>query len=240
MCSDERMRGFHFMLRINFIGRYDRFKTDVLKSIPVVTPLRGQIFQRKRQHETKVFLQKAEIVLYKASAAFTLLKLHCVSRALSSAQIDFNFAFPFPNPRNPIARRLNSRDSDNVPGIQPQTKAMRSPTVATKPRGRNHDRHVSGTGTRGLPKKGGAGGKTVWGSEMDQDPVACLDKNDPNYNSDDEQVDADAPPQLELTPPTMPQQTDEQAGTQPGNATETSGSSDVSSPGTNAPAATSG
>lgn len=77
---------------------------------------------------------------------------------------------------------------------------MRSPvrSPASKGRGRFHDRH-SGTGTRGLPKKNGAGGKTVWGSEMDQNPVACLDKKDPNYNSDEEQ-----PPQLELTPATLP------------------------------------
>lgn len=43
----------------------------------------------------------------------------------------------------------------------------------------------SRTGLRGLPKKGGAGGKGVWGrpgSELDA--VVALDENDPNYDSD--------------------------------------------------------
>lgn len=73
-------------------------------------------------------------------------------------------------------------------------KTMRSParSPVANPRGRPFDRH-SATGTRGLPKKKGAGGKGVWGAEMDQQPVAFLDKNDPNYDSDN-----DAPPQLEL------------------------------------------
>ena len=59
------------------------------------------------------------------------------------------------------------------------------------------DRH-SGTGTRGLPKKNGAGGKTVWGSAMDQAPLNHLDKNDPNYDSDEEVLVA--PPDISLTP----------------------------------------
>eukprot|EP00871_Galdieria_phlegrea_P001070 jgi/Galph1/1964/GphlegSOOS_G664.1 len=37
---------------------------------------------------------------------------------------------------------------------------------------------------RGLPKKGGAGGKGVWGSFWVQEGTAFLDKNDPNYDSD--------------------------------------------------------
>lgn len=74
---------------------------------------------------------------------------------------------------------------------------MRSPkSPAANPRGRRFDRHVSGTGTRGLPKKGGAGGKGVWGAAMDQDGVAYLDKNDPNYDSDQETQN---PPALDLS-----------------------------------------
>lgn len=156
----------------------------------------------------------------------------------SSSQIVDNdfFTFSISNKAEAFARERESSSSAIT-----KTNTMRSPVAPTKqPRGRDHDRHVSGTGTRGLPKKGGAGGKTVWGSEMDQDPVACLDKNDPNYNSDDDQVDAGAPPQLQLTPPTMPQQTGEQAATQPDNAADNAGSSGVPSPATNAPAATSG
>ncbi|KAK4528075.1 hypothetical protein GAYE_SCF48G6009 [Galdieria yellowstonensis] len=37
---------------------------------------------------------------------------------------------------------------------------------------------------RGLPKKGGAGGKGVWGSMWVQEGSSFLDKNDPNYDSD--------------------------------------------------------
>jgi programmed cell death protein 4 len=43
------------------------------------------------------------------------------------------------------------------------------------------DRH-SGSGLRGDPKKGGAGGKGVWGDIMIQDGPAALDKKDPNYD----------------------------------------------------------
>lgn len=57
------------------------------------------------------------------------------------------------------------------------------------------DRH-SGTGMRGLPKKNGAGAKTVWGPAVDdQVPMAYLDKNDPNYDSDEEHAaPVDFPP----------------------------------------------
>lgn len=77
---------------------------------------------------------------------------------------------------------------------------MKSPSrspAAAKGRGRVFDRH-SGSGLRGLPKKNGAGGKTVWGAAMDQAPVTCLDKNDPNYDSENEEV---MPPHLDLTAP---------------------------------------
>lgn len=57
----------------------------------------------------------------------------------------------------------------------------RSPTA----RGRPYDRH-SGAGVRGLPKKNGAGAKGVWGAAMDQEAVMVLDRNDPNYDSEEE------------------------------------------------------
>lgn len=77
---------------------------------------------------------------------------------------------------------------------------MRSParSPVASARGRAYDRH-SATGTRGLPKKNGAGGKGVWGAAMDQEGVAYLDKNDPNYDPDEE-VEV-VPPQLNLGPP---------------------------------------
>lgn len=64
---------------------------------------------------------------------------------------------------------------------------MKSPAKSpmASPRGRPFDRH-SATGVRGLAKKNGAGGKGVWGAAMDQDGVAVLDKNDPNYDSDND------------------------------------------------------
>lgn len=76
------------------------------------------------------------------------------------------------------------------------------------PRSPSGKRHVqlkqdrqSGTGMRGLPKKNGAGGKTVWGSALDQDPIApSLDKNDPNYDSDNEEPHL---PELTLSQPTL-------------------------------------
>lgn len=64
---------------------------------------------------------------------------------------------------------------------------MRSParSPVANSRGRAFDRH-SGTGVRGLPKKKGAGKKGVWGAPMDQEAVFVLDRNDPNYDSEDE------------------------------------------------------
>lgn len=45
---------------------------------------------------------------------------------------------------------------------------------------REFERH-SGSGRRGSPKKGGAGGKGTWGDIMVHDGPAVLDKGDPNY-----------------------------------------------------------
>ncbi|KAK9828666.1 hypothetical protein WJX72_001404 [[Myrmecia] bisecta] len=53
-----------------------------------------------------------------------------------------------------------------------------------------HDRHRSRMGKgSGKTKKGGAGGKFTWGSPLlDDDRVtASVDRNDPNYSSDDDQ-----------------------------------------------------
>lgn len=53
----------------------------------------------------------------------------------------------------------------------------------------NKDRHVSGTGMKGAPKKGGGGGKGTWGIGGIDDLKAnpnTKDPNDPNYDSEDE------------------------------------------------------
>lgn len=81
---------------------------------------------------------------------------------------------------------------------------MRSPQApGHNARGRAYDRH-SASGTRGLPKKNGAGGKGVWGAMLDQDASpGYLDKNDPNYDSADD-TPAHDPPDLTLEPMKVP------------------------------------
>jgi Hyaluronan / mRNA binding family len=87
-------------------------------------------------------------------------------------------------------------------------------------RGRPFDRH-SATGSRGLPKKNGAGGKGVWGAAEEQSGVpAALDKNDPNYDSDEDEA-FEAPPALELAVPAkaeVAQAVKDEAGSAPSSA----------------------
>ncbi|MES1920129.1 hypothetical protein MHBO_001844 [Bonamia ostreae] len=51
----------------------------------------------------------------------------------------------------------------------------------------NKEKHVPRTGYPGNAKKDGAGGKFTWGDIMDDTaaPIA-IDKNDPNYDSQEE------------------------------------------------------
>jgi programmed cell death protein 4 len=76
----------------------------------------------------------------------------------------------------------------------------RSPAAPGKrSHGRSYDRH-SASGRSGAPKKGGAGGKGVWGTALDGgvlDAAYAVDKNDPNYDSDEE-GGAFAPPEMSL------------------------------------------
>merc|ERR1712226_1279145 len=56
---------------------------------------------------------------------------------------------------------------------------------------KNQRRSRTGKG-RGMPKKGGAGGKGTWGkpgTEMDPYDDSSFDKNDPNFDSEDEDKD---------------------------------------------------
>lgn len=58
-------------------------------------------------------------------------------------------------------------------------------TMRIPPFSKNSRKSRQGRG-RGLPKKGGGGGKGVWGklgSELGE-PEGCIDSNDPNYDSD--------------------------------------------------------
>mmetsp|Transcript_8448 Transcript_8448/g.25389 ORF Transcript_8448/g.25389 Transcript_8448/m.25389 type:complete len:86 (-) Transcript_8448:201-458(-) len=69
--------------------------------------------------------------------------------------------------------------------MRPDSKGTRGPAPPKSPGKRLYDRH-SGTGNRGLPKKGGAGGKGTWGRLMDEDGPAAYDGRDVNYESPDE------------------------------------------------------
>lgn len=61
------------------------------------------------------------------------------------------------------------------------------PESPTKVKAKTKDRH-SRTGRRGLPKKGGAGGKGTWGKLVEvYDEGPAKDSNDPNYDSAEEE-----------------------------------------------------
>jgi len=44
---------------------------------------------------------------------------------------------------------------------------------------------ITDAGYRGLPKKGGAGGKGTWGAITDQTPVEAIDARDLDFVSDE-------------------------------------------------------
>mmetsp|Transcript_2369 Transcript_2369/g.3483 ORF Transcript_2369/g.3483 Transcript_2369/m.3483 type:complete len:83 (-) Transcript_2369:541-789(-) len=70
--------------------------------------------------------------------------------------------------------------------MRPDPKGARSPAPKS-PAKKAYDRH-SRTGTRGLPKKNGAGGKGTWGSVMIEDGPAAFDEYDINYDDGDDFV----------------------------------------------------
>lgn len=89
----------------------------------------------------------------------------------------------------------------------------RSPNAPGKPsHGRAYDRHSS-SGRSGAPKKGGAGGKGVWGAMLDggAGDAYYLDKNDPNYDSGDEGTAAASPPEMNLAQDAAPEKSAEAA-----------------------------
>lgn len=90
---------------------------------------------------------------------------------------------------------------------------MRSPGRSPTVRGKRAFDRQSGSGRSGLPKKNGAGAKTVWGDAKDQRPVAYLDKKDPNYDSSEE----DGLPPLELNEKKV-EKTESHAPVKEGNA----------------------
>lgn len=70
------------------------------------------------------------------------------------------------------------------------------------PKDKHHDRK-SRSGRRGLPKKGGAGGKGTWGAiseVMDDSYTKVRDQHDPNYESEE---DEDGPFEIEMCKPEL-------------------------------------
>lgn len=70
------------------------------------------------------------------------------------------------------------------------------------PKDKHHDRK-SRTGRRGLPKKGGAGGKGTWGAigeVLDEDYFKIQDQHDPNYESEE---DENEPYEIEMCKPEL-------------------------------------
>ncbi|CEO98658.1 hypothetical protein PBRA_006772 [Plasmodiophora brassicae] len=86
------------------------------------------------------------------------------------------------------SRPLPGDDRSRVLGLQEQPDVDAYSSHRVMPNSGKHgglDRH-SGSGVRGEPKKGGAGGKGTWGSVTDHTVApAALDKNDPNYDPHD-------------------------------------------------------
>ncbi|KAF6110611.1 programmed cell death 4 [Phyllostomus discolor] len=85
-------------------------------------------------------------------------------------------------------RKNSSRDSGRGDSVSDNgSEAIRSGvTVPTSPKGRLLDRRSRSGKGRGLPKKGGAGGKGVWGTPGQVYDVEEVDVKDPNYDDDQE------------------------------------------------------
>uniref|UniRef100_A0A4X2M4Z7 Programmed cell death protein 4 n=1 Tax=Vombatus ursinus TaxID=29139 RepID=A0A4X2M4Z7_VOMUR len=85
-------------------------------------------------------------------------------------------------------RKNSSRDSGRGDSVSDNGgEALRSGvTVPTSPKGKLLDRRSRSGKGRGLPKKGGAGGKGVWGTPGQVYDVEEVDVKDPNYDDDQE------------------------------------------------------
>lgn len=85
-------------------------------------------------------------------------------------------------------RKNSSRDSGRGDSVSDNgSEAVRSGVaVPTSPKGRLLDRRSRSGKGRGLPKKGGAGGKGVWGTPGQVYDVEEVDVKDPNYDDDQE------------------------------------------------------
>ncbi|KAL6461932.1 hypothetical protein MHYP_G00300770 [Metynnis hypsauchen] len=83
-------------------------------------------------------------------------------------------------------RKNSSRDSGRGDSLSDNGDAVRSAAPPTSPKGRVLDRRSRLGKGRGLPKKGGAGGKGVWGTPGEVYDEEEVDVRDPNYDEDQE------------------------------------------------------
>ncbi|XP_030058625.1 programmed cell death protein 4 isoform X3 [Microcaecilia unicolor] len=86
-------------------------------------------------------------------------------------------------------RKNSSRDSGRGDSVSDNGEASRcGVTVPTSPKGKFLDRKSRSGKGRGLPKKGGAGGKGVWGTPGQVYDLEEVDIRDPNYDEDQEML----------------------------------------------------
>ncbi|KAM6940774.1 programmed cell death protein 4b [Xenentodon cancila] len=82
-------------------------------------------------------------------------------------------------------RKNSSRDSGRGDSLSDNGDAVRGSSAApTSPKSKLLDRKSRLGKGRGLPKKGGAGGKGVWGRSGEVYEVVAVDVKDPNYDED--------------------------------------------------------
>ncbi|XP_039551010.1 programmed cell death protein 4b [Pimephales promelas] len=84
-------------------------------------------------------------------------------------------------------RKNSSRDSGRGDSLSDNSDAVRSTVPPTSPKGKLLNRRSRMGKGRGLPKKGGAGGKGVWGTPGEvYDEDVKVDVKDPNYDAEQE------------------------------------------------------
>lgn len=84
-------------------------------------------------------------------------------------------------------RKNSSRDSGRGDSLSDNGDVVRGTSVApTSPKSKLLDRKSRLGKGRGLPKKGGAGGKGVWGRSGEVYEPEAVDERDPNYDEDQE------------------------------------------------------
>ncbi|XP_053165256.1 programmed cell death protein 4 isoform X4 [Hemicordylus capensis] len=82
-------------------------------------------------------------------------------------------------------RKNSSRDSGRGDSVSDNGEALKSGvTIPTSPKGKHLDRRSRSGKGRGLPKKGGSGGKGVWGTPGQVYDLEEVDIKDPNYDDD--------------------------------------------------------